>query len=196
MNNAATSHSRPSIAAPATQTLPDGVAPIAIVRSLDGLRHAIADWCEQIHMTRAQLDAEAGLADGHSSKLLARRARKRLGPVSLGRVLEAAGLLLILARDPDTPQRASIAASTPRPRGQQRGLGSARAKRMAALRALKLTGQRRTEIARHAAQVRHQGVGTAPASPLDTAANPTPASSLPRQGPCQLSMFEADHSSG
>jgi hypothetical protein len=158
--------------AEASQTLLDNVTPITVVRSYDHLRHAIADWCEQIHMTRAELDAEAGLADGHSGKLLARRARKRLGPVSLGRVLEAAGLLLILARDPDTPHRASTVASTPRPRGQRRRLGSAQAKRMAALRALKLPAPRRSEIARNAAIARHQRRQKSTA-PINNSASPS-----------------------
>ena len=140
----------------ASQALLDDLTPIAVVRSYDDLRHAIADWCDQIHMTRAQLDVEADIADGHASKLLARRARKRLGPVSLGRVLEAAGLLLILGRDPDTPQHASNVASKPRPRRERRRRGTAWGKRMAALRALKLPAPRRSEIARHAALVRHQ----------------------------------------
>jgi hypothetical protein len=141
----------------ASQALLDTATPIAVVRSYDHLRHAIADWCEQIHMSRAELDADAGLADGHAAKLLARRARRRLGPVSLGRVLAAAGLVLIVARDPDTPQRnASTVASKPRALHWRSRRGSAWGKRMAALRALKLPAPRRSEIARNAALARHR----------------------------------------
>jgi hypothetical protein len=156
MPPAVTNGSTSAASQEASQALLDDVTPITVVRSYDALRHAIADWCDQIRMTRSELDAEAGLADGHAGKLLARRARKRLGPVSLGRVLEAARLLLILARDPDTPQRASTIASKPRPRREPRKRGTAWGKRMAALRALKLSAPVRSQIARHAAQVRHQ----------------------------------------
>jgi hypothetical protein len=80
---------------------------------------------------------------------------------------------------------------------------------MAAMRALKLPAARRTEIARHAAQVRHrdasaapagivsttpqpspQVAATAPAGTIDTAANnPAPAPSLRRHAAGQLSLF-------
>ena len=46
----------------ASQALLDTATPIAAVRSYDDLRRVVADWCEAIHMTRAELDAEAGLA--------------------------------------------------------------------------------------------------------------------------------------
>jgi hypothetical protein len=133
--------------------------PIAIVRSYDDLRRVVADWCESIHLTRAELDVEAGLADGHASKLLGRRARRKLSIVSLGRIMAAAGLVLIVARDNEAPPRKSTAstyASTTRQNHWRRNRGTAWGRRMAALRALKLAPEQRSEIARHAANTRHQ----------------------------------------
>ena len=61
--------------APAPATEP---RPIAVVRSYDDLRRALRTWCDHIGMTRADLDEQAGLADGHSGKLLAPRAVRRI----------------------------------------------------------------------------------------------------------------------
>jgi len=89
--------------------------PIAVVRSYSDLREAISAWCASIHMTRAELDADAGLTDGHSGKLLSRREIKKFGNVTLGRVLAAVGLVLILAQEQETPSHASSHASQPPP---------------------------------------------------------------------------------
>jgi hypothetical protein len=143
--------------AEASRALYETATPIAAVRSYDDLRRVVADWCESIHMTRAELDVEAGLADGHAGKLLARRARKKLSIVSLGRIMAAAGLVLIVARDNEAPQRkshASTYASTTRQNHWRRNRGTAWGRRMAALRALKLAPEQRSEIARKAAGAR------------------------------------------
>jgi hypothetical protein len=130
--------------------------PIGTVRSYDDLRRIVAEHCARLGMTRAELDIEAGIADGHAAKLLARRARKKLGMVTLGRVMAAVGLVLQVAIDPDA-QAAPQARPARAPRRhwrQQRG--SSWGKRMAARRALKLSADQRSEIARNAAQARWQ----------------------------------------
>lgn len=164
-----TDNSRGSAApADASRALYETATPIAAVRSYEDLRRVVADWCERIHMTRAELDAEAGLSDGHAGKLLAAHARKKLSIVTLGRVLTAAGLVLIVARDHEAPQRkpnASNYASTTRQNHWRRNRGTAWGRRMAALRALKLSPEQRSEIARHAANARHQRRHAAPAGP-------------------------------
>ena len=165
---------------------PNGAANhLGVARSFADIGRIIADYCEQIGMSRNTLDTEAFIGSGHAAKALARRARKRLGWTTLGRVLGALGLYLIVARDPAAQIPASNIVSrngNSRDHHWRNVKGSAWGKRMAAMRVLKLTGTRRTEIARHAAQVRHQGSQTKPA----------PASPLERHGPRQLSMFEAD----
>jgi hypothetical protein len=139
--------------------------PIRIVRSYDDLRRAVADWCRQIGMTREELDTEAGLTDGHSGKLLSARAVSKFGNVTLGRVLAACGLVIVVAIDPDAPPRPPIEHAVAKGRSfgarngaitqhwrSQRGTGWGR--RMAALRALKLSAQQRRDSARKAAEAR------------------------------------------
>lgn len=136
--------------------------PIAVVRSYDDLRRALQMWCTHIGMTRVELDEQAGLADGHSGKLLAPRAVKKFGNVSLGRVLAATGLVLVLATDVDaqpTGDACDDACDTggaTQPHHWRSAKGRAWARRMAARRALKLTAGERSAIARKAAQARWQ----------------------------------------
>lgn len=173
---------------------------LGAARSFADISRIVADHCEQIGMSRATLDAEAFIGSGHAAKALAKRARKKLGWTTLGRVMEAVGVLIYVVRDPAAQIPASIVASrnnNSRDHHWRNVKGTAWGRRMAAMRALKLPADRRTEIARHAAQVRHQGASTAPAGTLATAAkNPTPASSLPRQGPRQLTMFGSGNGAG
>jgi hypothetical protein len=162
----------PSAAAESAHAVAGTLQQIATVRSYHDLRRAVADHCDRIGMSRMELDAEAGLTDGHSAKLLSARARKKLGIVTLGRVMAAAGLVLIVAIDPDAPPRdfdASKAVSRQarydRTKHWRRDRkSSAWGKRMAALRALKLSGPQRSQIARNAALARHRR-RPAPAEP-------------------------------
>jgi hypothetical protein len=129
---------------------------VGLGRNYHDLRRIVDEWCAKIRMTRAELDAKAGLTDGHSAKLLSRRQIKRMGPDTLGPVLTAAGLVFAIVIDPDT-QACPQAADGPAPRQHWRhNKGSSWGRRMAALRRLKLTAERRREIARKAAQARWQ----------------------------------------
>ncbi len=173
---------------------------LGAARSFADISRIVADHCEQIGMSRAALDAEAFIGSGHAAKALAKRARKKLGWTTLGRVMEAVGVLIYVVRDPAAQIPASTVASrnnNSRDHHWRNVKGTAWGRRMAAMRALKLPAERRAEIARHAAQVRHQGARSAPAGTLDTAANnPAPVSSLLRQGPHQLTMFGTGNGSG
>ena len=73
---------------------------LGAARSFADLSRIVADHCEHIGMSRATLDAEAFIGSGHAAKALARRARKKLGWTTLGRVMEAVGVLIYVARDP------------------------------------------------------------------------------------------------
>jgi hypothetical protein len=156
----------------------------------------VADYCEQIGMSRATLDAEAFIGSGHAAKALARRARKKLGWVTWGRVLAALGLRFYLVRDPAAKIPASSVASrngNSRDHHWRNVKGTAWGKRMAALRALKLPAERRSEIARIAAKASHRGSIAAPAATPGTATNkraPAPPPSRSRTVAVQLSMFE------
>ena len=165
---------RPAESAQAPDTAP---RPIATVRSYDDLRRVVAEHCASLGMSRAELDAEAGIADGHAAKLLARRARKKLGMVSLGRVMAAVGLVLQVAIDPDA-QSLPQARPPREPRQhwrQKRGTGWG--KRMAARRALALSAERRSEIGRIAAQARWQRKRSKP-KPAPTCSDTTRQLSL------------------
>ena len=74
--------------------------PIGTAQSYDDVRRIVAEHCASLGMSRTELDIEAGIADGNAAKALARRARKRLGWVTLGRVMAAVGLVLQVAIDP------------------------------------------------------------------------------------------------
>jgi hypothetical protein len=140
---------------------------IATVRTYDGLRKALSDYCARAEITRAKLDVEAGLADGHAAKLLAPAAGRRLGRavrhfgiVSLGRVLDALGLELIVqvradaVRDLAAADASADASDAPHPKDWRRRRGTGWAQRMNGRRALLLPPARRSEIAREAAQAR------------------------------------------
>ena len=141
--------------------------PIAEVRSYRDLQAALRDWCAKIRMTREELDDEAGLANGHSGKLLGAHAGKKFGEVSLGRVLAGTRSKLLLVVDDESldwiEQRIAghrnACEAQPQHRKHWRlkkGRGWGRV--MAARRARKLSPERRSEIARHAAQARWQRV--------------------------------------
>jgi hypothetical protein len=136
--------------------------PIATVRSYDDLRRAVADWCRQIGMTREELDVEAGLTNGHASKLLSEHAIKRFGIVTLGRVMAAAGLVLIVAIDPDAPARPAPTISNANgsiTMHWRKTRGTAWGRRMAALRTLRQTPAQRSAARAHA--TRHWRDGSA-----------------------------------
>jgi len=151
---------------PANATAPQ---PIAVIRSYSALREAITAWCAATGMTRAELDTEAGLGDGHSGKLLSAREIKKLGNVTLGRVLAATGTVLILAQDHEAPAQAaarshaSSHASSPPPKHWRTNKGRAWGRRMAARRALKLSAAERSASARKAAQARWHRPRSTPA---------------------------------
>jgi hypothetical protein len=142
--------------------------PIAVARSYDDLREAIAAWCRQIGMSRADLDVVAGLTDGHAAKLLTKRQVKRFGNRTLGPVLAATGLMLIVAVDPEAAdvfsrkQRRELPDAASRTNHWRHQKGAAWGRRMAALRRLKLPSDRRREIARKAAKARWDRQRTPP----------------------------------
>jgi hypothetical protein len=144
---------RPAESAGAVSSAPRS---IGTARSYDDVRRLVAEHCASLGMSRAELDHEAGIADGNAAKALARRARKRMGWVTLGRILAATGLVLQVSIDPEaqaSPQARPARAPRSHWRHQR---GSAWGKRLAARRALALTADQRSAIARKAAQARWQ----------------------------------------
>jgi hypothetical protein len=134
---------------------------LATCQTLEQLRDAIAAYCEQHQITRQALDKRAGLADGHSGKLLAPTSVKRFGSTSLRWMLAALDLEIVLqvrSKTDLSTADACVDASErkPSPHDRRRKRGSGWGKRMAARRALALTQGQRSASARKAAQARWQ----------------------------------------
>jgi hypothetical protein len=73
--------------------------PFRIVEDYDALCEAFADRVEDLEVTRLGVDAAGGFAGGHASTLLCNPQIKNYGPKSLTRMLEATGLVIVLAID-------------------------------------------------------------------------------------------------
>jgi hypothetical protein len=108
------------------------------IRSYDDLQAALRERSADLRMRRLDLDARAGLADGHSGKLLGPGQKKRFGIVTLGLVLQALRVRLIMVDDSDEPLE-PIDAS---------------ARMLAARRVSKQSPEQRSAAARKAAQTR------------------------------------------
>lgn len=79
---------------------------IAEVHSLDHLQALLRSVAEERGMSRVTLDGRAGLADGHSAKLLALIPTKRLGRQTMPGLLNALCVRLILEDDPEALEEA------------------------------------------------------------------------------------------
>lgn len=72
---------------------------IAVVTNYDDLIAALRARADELKVTREGLDAVTGLQNGYSAKLLAPVPIKSLGRVSLGPMLQAMGLAIVLVED-------------------------------------------------------------------------------------------------
>jgi hypothetical protein len=154
------------------------------LRTYDDVCRAVADHCEQIGMSRAELDFEAGLTDGHSSKLLSRIPRKCMTWNTLRKILAATGSALQLVTDPNAPTRdlgreqiESKQQRYDRAKHWRNVKGPAWGRRLNAKRNRKLTAEQRSEIARNAALVRHRRRQLKPA-PAPSGSSATPQFSM------------------
>lgn len=84
------------------------LTPIAVASNYSELKDVIRSRADELKFTRADLDAVAGLTDGHASKLLSPKAlpAKVFGPVSLGAILASLGLRLVVAVDHELTEQA------------------------------------------------------------------------------------------
>jgi hypothetical protein len=135
---------------------------IAVIRSYDDLHRGLRDRSSELGMTRADLDAKAGLADGHAGKLLGQRQVKRFGNLTLGLVMGALKVALVMVEDSDivAPPAEHTDAShsmraTPGSGSRWRfPKGPDFARSMGARRVHKQTPEQRSAAARKAAQAR------------------------------------------
>jgi len=72
---------------------------LAIVTDYSSLHAALRARAESLHVSRETVDHIAMLPDGYAAKLLAPEPIKILGKLSLGGVLEALGVKLVLVED-------------------------------------------------------------------------------------------------
>lgn len=72
-----------------------------IARTYLELIDAISMRLVELNVQQLELDVRAGLATGHSGKILAPRPTKNYGPMSLNLHLQTLGLVLIVAPDPE-----------------------------------------------------------------------------------------------
>jgi hypothetical protein len=154
------------------QEAPGALRPIAVIRDYDGIRSAIRLRAEQIGISRLELDERAEIASGESGRLLSRRAKKQIGPKTLHRFLDATGLAFIAVADDElieaiereirAANACDDASATKRPPHWRLGKGRAWGRRLAALRAIKLTPAQRSASARIAARARWSRPAAAP----------------------------------
>jgi hypothetical protein len=84
-----------------------------LIASYDEVIDAFRARADELELSRLEIDRLSGLADGHSSHLLAKKYTQRLGPVSLLLMLDTLGLRLLVVEDPVLTAR-TIKLRTPR----------------------------------------------------------------------------------
>lgn len=75
---------------------------LATVRDYDGLHAAFRSRASELQVTREAIDAVSGLQEGYAAKLLAPVPIRMAAKESLGPLLAALGLVLIVAEDAET----------------------------------------------------------------------------------------------
>jgi hypothetical protein len=86
---------------------PPGLSPLAVIESYEDLVAAVRSRMVALNITFETLDSASGVCAGYSAKLLAGRARRRFGNVSLSAVLGALGCVLVICEDPSAMNRIS-----------------------------------------------------------------------------------------
>lgn len=144
---------------------------LAVIRTYKELHAAIRARAESLKVSRDTLDERTGLQTGYSAKLLGPVPIKNFGATSLGPMLAALGVALVLIEDPETfaritakmPKRDESRAHAshdmlPVRRQRNRALfNSDASKVMNARRHLLLTPNQRRRIAKAAAHARWKG---------------------------------------
>jgi hypothetical protein len=101
----------PPIAAPTIARPPSPIG--RLIATYDDVIDVFRARADELELSRLEIDRLSGLADGHSSHLLAKKYTQRLGPVSLLLMLDTLGLRLLVVEDPILTAR-TIKLRTPR----------------------------------------------------------------------------------
>jgi hypothetical protein len=72
----------------------------APIRSMSELVQALRDRRDALNISHETIDSISGLQSGYTSKLLAPKPIKNLGPMSFGSILGALGLAVVVVPDP------------------------------------------------------------------------------------------------
>lgn len=83
----------------------DAPRTIATCTDMDGLLAAFRARAEALNVSRATIDDVSGLQSGYTGKLLANPPIKNVGAMSLGPLLGALGLAIVLVEDADQMRR-------------------------------------------------------------------------------------------
>lgn len=138
---------------------------LATVHDYDGLVAAFRARASELNVSRLTIDEVSGLQSGYASKLLATPPIKTVGAASLGPILGALGMAMVLVED-DAQMRRIASRMAVRNTAQVRVLSGGKhikitlrhlrkiGKRGGKARALKLSSHRRIQIALRAAKVR------------------------------------------
>jgi hypothetical protein len=82
------------------------VTPIGVTADYHGLQKILRGRAEQLGLSRETIDSLAGFTTGHAAKLLAPTPYRRLGQMSLGAMLGALGLrLIVVEEEPETLEK-------------------------------------------------------------------------------------------
>jgi hypothetical protein len=84
-----------------------------LIASYDEVIDAFRARADELELSRLEIDHLSGLAQGHSSHLLAKKYTQRLGAISLRLMLDTLGLRLLVVEDPDLTAR-TLKRRTPR----------------------------------------------------------------------------------
>lgn len=147
---------------------------LAEIRSYGELLAALRARADELGVTRMGLDDVTGLQNGYAAKLLAPVPIKSLGKFSMGPMLSAMGVMLIMVEDVDTlaritkrvpkrvnpnqPADAGDAMPAKRKRRRKGFRGSEAGRMLRAKQILKQSPKRRKEIAKMAAETRWRRV--------------------------------------
>lgn len=81
------------------------MSPLATIRTYDELNAALRKRADELNVSRETIDAVSGLQNGYAAKLLAPVPIRTLSRVSLGAMLGALGLKLLVVEDLETVRR-------------------------------------------------------------------------------------------
>lgn len=133
-----------------------------IVTDYEALHEGFRDRVDDLEVTRQEIDAAGNLLPGYAGKLLCSPPIKNLGLVSLGKMLKATGMALVLVIDDERfapvkaqmskrqrPMRTNVSIKPP-----HWLISKETASKMRALGVLKLSPRQRKLIAKRAARAR------------------------------------------